>query len=157
MNLSTGNRRLPATIRIGPYAIMYTSGTTGRPKGVIVSHRMLRLSGEAVAMVSAARDGDVMFMWEPLFHIGGAQMIVLPLIRKVELALVERFSASQFWSQVKAVGASHNPFPRRHPADSAEATAERPRSHAWGHNRMGRRVSARSLAALRGALRRRGP
>lgn len=93
-----------------PYAIMYTSGTTGRPKGVIVSHRMLRLSGEAVALISAARDGDVMFMWEPLFHIGGAQMIILPLIRDVELALVERFSASQFWTQVKATGASHIHF-----------------------------------------------
>ncbi len=93
-----------------PYAIMYTSGTTGRPKGVIVSHRMLRLSGEAVALISGAKDGDVMFMWEPLFHIGGAQMIILPLIREVSLALVERFSASQFWSQVKETGASHIHF-----------------------------------------------
>ncbi len=90
-----------------PFAIMYTSGTTGRPKGVIVSHRMLRLSGEGVALVSAARDGDVMFMWEPLYHIGGAQMIVLPLIRRVSLALVERFSASAFWADVKSTGATH--------------------------------------------------
>ena len=93
-----------------PFAIMYTSGTTGRPKGVIVSHRMLRLSGEAVALISAAQSGDVMFMWEPLYHIGGAQMIVLPLIRDVELVLVERFSASKFWSQVNAAGATHIHF-----------------------------------------------
>ena len=92
------------------FAIMYTSGTTGRPKGVLVSHRMLRLSGEAVALVSAARAGDVMFMWEPLYHIGGAQMIVLPLIRDVSLALVEHFSAGRFWEQVSAYGASHIHF-----------------------------------------------
>jgi crotonobetaine/carnitine-CoA ligase len=90
-----------------PFAIMYTSGTTGRAKGAIVSHRMLRLAGEAVALVTAPRDGDVMFLWEPLYHIGGAQMIVLPLIRDVSLALVERFSARRFWQEVRANGATH--------------------------------------------------
>jgi len=90
-----------------PFAIMYTSGTTGRPRGVLVSHRMLRLAGEAVALVSAASAGDVFYLWEPLFHIGGAQMLVLPLIRNVTLAMAERFSASRFWIDAHAAGATH--------------------------------------------------
>jgi crotonobetaine/carnitine-CoA ligase len=90
-----------------PFAIMYTSGTTGRPKGVLLSHRMLRLSGEAVALASGAGGGDVLYLWEPLFHIGGAQMLVLPLIRDVTLAVAGSFSASRFWIDARAAGATH--------------------------------------------------
>jgi crotonobetaine/carnitine-CoA ligase len=68
---------------------------------------MLRLAGEAVALVSAARDGDVLLVWEPLYHIGGSQLIVLPLLCDVTLAMVDRFSARRFWQDAKAYGATH--------------------------------------------------
>ena len=97
----------PAPAPDDVFAIMYTSGTTGRPKGVVVSHRMLRLAAEGVGRVSAAKSGEVFFVWEPLYHIGGAQLLPLPMIRYVTLAMVDRFSASRFWSQVKAEGATH--------------------------------------------------
>ena len=89
------------------FAIGYTSGTTGPPKGVRVSHRMLRLAGEGVLLVADARDGDVLFMWEPLYHIGGAQMVVVPLLRRAVLHMVPRFSASRFWDEVITAGATH--------------------------------------------------
>lgn len=92
------------------FAISYTSGTTGPPKGVMMSHRMLRLAGEGARLVSDARDGDVFFMWEPLYHIGGSQLIIVPLLREVILHLTPRFSASRFWADVVAAGATHIHF-----------------------------------------------
>jgi crotonobetaine/carnitine-CoA ligase len=98
-----------ATVLPGPgetFAISYTSGTTGPPKGVLVSHRMLRLAGEGAALVSGARDGDVMFVWEPFYHIGGAQLVVVPLLHRVVLHMAPRFSASAFWAEVARSGAT---------------------------------------------------
>ncbi|MEM8686781.1 MAG: AMP-binding protein [Pseudomonadota bacterium] len=89
------------------FAIMYTSGTTGPPKGVMISHRMMAFAGEGVRLATGARAGDVMFMWEPLYHIGGAQMLILPLLVPARLALVPRFSASRFWDEVNDAGATH--------------------------------------------------
>lgn len=89
------------------FALMYTSGTTGKPKAVEVTHRMMSMAAEAVAVVTEVQPGDVMFMWEPLFHIGGAQMLILPMVRDVHLAMVPKFSASQFWADVAAARATH--------------------------------------------------
>lgn len=89
------------------FSIMYTSGTTGRPKGVLVTHGMMRLAGEAVRQLTMARPGDLFFVWEPLYHIGGAQLIVVPTLEDVTLAMVDRFSASRFWAQVRECGATH--------------------------------------------------
>lgn len=89
------------------FSIMYTSGTTGKPKGVLVTHGMLRLAGESVKYLTQLSKGDIFFVWEPLFHIGGAQLIILPVIEDLMLAMVERFSARSFWEQVRKCKATH--------------------------------------------------
>jgi crotonobetaine/carnitine-CoA ligase len=95
-----GDLRLADIGHADPLCVMYTSGTTGAPKGVVFTHRMMRIAGEAALVVTDARDGDRLFLWEPLCHIGGAQMLLLPFLRQVELHAVTRFSASRVWEQL---------------------------------------------------------
>lgn len=87
--------------------LMYTSGTTGPPKGVRVSESMLRASAIGAIHVTDVQPGDVLYVWEPLFHIGGAQTLLMPLYSDSHLALAPRFSASRFWEDVCRVGATH--------------------------------------------------
>lgn len=82
-----------------PLCLIYTSGTTGAPKGVLFTHRMMRIASEAVLKVADVQDGDRLLLWEPLCHIGGAQMLLLPFLADVRLSVVQRFSASRFWAQ----------------------------------------------------------
>ncbi|KAA0999315.1 ATP-dependent acyl-CoA ligase [Paraburkholderia panacisoli] len=83
-----------------PLCVIYTSGTTGAPKGVVFTHRMMRIASEAALKVADVRSGDRLFLWEPLCHIGGAQMLLLPFLETVGLFVVPRFSATQFWQQI---------------------------------------------------------
>jgi len=106
LNKSNGiNGALPAPDDLA--AIMFTSGTTGPAKGVMVTHTMLALAAEAVALCADLQPGDNLFVWEPFHHIGGAQVILLPLVRDVRLSIVARFSASRFWRQVAESGCTH--------------------------------------------------
>lgn len=88
-------------------AIMYTSGTTGPAKGVLVTDLMLRASALGVLHVAEPRPGDCFFVWEPIIHIGGAQVLLLPLFAELSIALTSRFSARNFWAEVAATRATH--------------------------------------------------
>jgi len=87
-------------------AIGYTSGTTGMPKGVLVTDKMLRTCATGAAFAADIRSGDVMLMWEAINHIGGSQVLIIPLLRDAKIALLERFSASRFWNQARRYGAT---------------------------------------------------
>lgn len=90
--------------------VLYTSGTTGPPKGVLVTDKMHRASATASAMAADVQSGDVLYLWEPLYHVGGIQVLVLALEHDVTIALGSRFSASGFWREVRRSGATQMHF-----------------------------------------------
>ena len=84
--------------------IIFTSGTSGPPKGVIVTDRMILASAAGNALASDCICDDNFIFWEPLHHISGVQALIMALIYGAKLTLVSRFSASNFWELASSKG-----------------------------------------------------
>ena len=81
--------------------ILFTSGTTGPPKGVMVSDKMLITSAYATGLACDVKANDRFLLWESLHHIGGLEILIISLLKKTQLFLVKKFSARNFWKQVR--------------------------------------------------------
>ena len=81
--------------------ILFTSGTTGPPKGVIISDKMLILSAYATGMACDIKNKDRFLLWESLSHIGGIEILLLCLMKGSSFVLLKKFSAKKFWKQIR--------------------------------------------------------
>jgi acyl-CoA synthetase (AMP-forming)/AMP-acid ligase II len=82
-------------------SFVYTSGTTGRPKGAMLGHANFIANSWQLGEPLPISRGDTLGMVLPLFHVN-AQLVttILPLMLGAQVAMWERFSASQFWAEV---------------------------------------------------------
>lgn len=72
--------------------LLYTSGTTGRPKGAMLEHRHVRATIDALDEAWEWRDTDVLVHALPLFHVHGLIVAALGALRAgAEICWVERF------------------------------------------------------------------
>ncbi len=61
------------------YCLLYTSGTTGKPKGVMLPHRMIAWNAYNTVISWQLREDDVSPIFTPLYHAGGLGAFLLPI------------------------------------------------------------------------------
>ena len=110
---------------------MYTSGTTSRPKGVLITHANYLHGGEIMAKAMRVGPEDRHLIVLPFFHAGAHIHAFVPaLIAGAGAAVMTQFSAGRFWDQAITYEATlaalfaapvrmllnqpHHPHDRRH-------------------------------------------
>lgn len=103
----------------GPEAlasITYTSGTTDRPKGVMLSQYAYAFAPRERALALGWNERDRVFVLLPLFHVNAlCHMAIAMLSVGGTLVLAERFSASRFWDEVREHGVTTSSLMRTIP------------------------------------------
>ncbi len=85
-----------------PAQIIFTSGTTSRPKGVVVTHANMIFSGLYGDWEVSLRGSDRVLTTMPACHSNFQLAALMPVITAgATLIIVEKFSARRFWKQVR--------------------------------------------------------
>jgi o-succinylbenzoate---CoA ligase len=81
-------------------AVIYTSGTSGRPKGARISYGNLWFSAIGSALHLGHLSDDVWLAAMPLFHVGGLSILFRAVIGALPVVLQERFDPERMMSAI---------------------------------------------------------
>jgi crotonobetaine/carnitine-CoA ligase len=108
-----GSLRMPAGVALvtpvpGDVAmILYTSGTTGPSKGVLMPHGHCYVLGLGLAEATALTPADRYFICMPIFHANALLMqLIGSLIAGAQVVVADRFRASTWLEEVRAAEAT---------------------------------------------------
>jgi acyl-CoA synthetase (AMP-forming)/AMP-acid ligase II len=124
-------------------SLMYTSGTTGLPKAVIMGTSRELVTGHSVAKYLGLKPGDRMYTCMPLYHGAAHGLCATPCIHAgATIVLSRKFSHRTFWPEVAASEANiiqyvgelcryllngpTNPYERKHKVQMAWGNGMRP-------------------------------
>jgi len=89
------------------YCLLYTSGTTGRPKGVMIPHRQVVWNGYNTVACWQLRDDDVSPIFTPLYHAGGLMAFLVPIFTVGGTIVLHRgFDPAEIWRAIETEGST---------------------------------------------------
>lgn len=87
--------------------VMYTSGTTGKPKGVMLTHHNIVATAEIWSTSMDMSSKDKMFICTPLFHCAGLHVFTMPMFYQGGTVVIEEaFSPTKTLAQIAATEAT---------------------------------------------------
>jgi long-chain acyl-CoA synthetase len=85
--------------------IVYTSGTTGAPKGVVLTQQNLLADAHALALWHGVGEGSRLMCVLPTHHVNGILVtLVTPLLAGASVVLARKFQAGTFWETAAQEG-----------------------------------------------------
>lgn len=90
-----------------PFMLIFTSGTSGDPKPVLVTHLMVLFAGRSLVERFGLGPDDVCYLSMPLFHSNAIVAGFAPAVAAGAAMAPARFSASRFLSDIRCYGATY--------------------------------------------------
>jgi len=82
--------------------LLYTSGTTGKPKGVMIPHRMAAWNAYNTVVSWQLREDDISPVFTPLYHAGGLSAFLMPILTIGGTIVLHRgFDPSEIWRTIE--------------------------------------------------------
>jgi len=104
---ASAENREPAASPDDALVLVYTSGTTGRPKGAVLTHRQMFWVSATMAATHDYKQGDVNLVPTPLFHVGGLSFATLFVHMGATLALPRAFEPGAILRLVAEARVNH--------------------------------------------------